>query len=42
MIRYLILRTEMCDWHGCRDAAADLEQIEAQIELIKRLSGETA
>lgn len=35
MIEYLKLRTKMEDWHGVRDAGADLEQIDAKIKVLK-------
>jgi len=36
MLLYLNLRVKMEDWHGVRDAAADLEQIDARIEELRR------
>ena len=38
MVRYLRLRLRMEDWHGVRDAAADLEQIDARIDQGRPLS----
>src|SRR5690606_30124820 len=38
MVNYINLRLELEDWHGVRDAAADLEAIDAQIRLL-RLTG---
>lgn len=34
MVDYLKLRVDMSDWHGVRDAAADLEKLEAQLEIV--------
>lgn len=31
MVRYLDLRRELRDWHGVRDAAADIEKLEAAL-----------
>lgn len=35
MVNYINLRLELEDWHGVRDAAADLETIDAQIRLLR-------
>jgi hypothetical protein len=34
MIRYLKLKTWMQDWHGVADAANDLREIDAKLEVI--------
>lgn len=34
MIEYLDLRRKMCDWHGVMDAAADIRELQAQINIL--------
>ena len=34
MINYLKLKVEESDWHGVADAAMDLREIEAKIEMV--------
>lgn len=35
MIKYLDLRRRMRDWHGVMDAAADIREIEAKLQLCR-------
>lgn len=37
MKQYIELRLEMEDWHGVRDAAADLETLESQLTLLREI-----
>jgi hypothetical protein len=34
LISYLKLKVEEEDWHGCQDAASDIREIEAKMEMI--------
>ena len=34
---YLSMKVKMEDWHGVADAAMDLREIDAQIEILKRI-----
>jgi hypothetical protein len=36
MVEYLKMRVTMADWHGVRDAAADIEQLMAQLEVVEK------
>ena len=36
MERYLDLKRRQRDWHGVRDAAAELEALEAQLRMVRR------
>lgn len=40
MVEYLRLRLDMEDWHGVRDAAADLEKLEAQLEICRLVTSD--
>lgn len=35
MVKYLDLRVKLCDWHGVMDAAADIREIEAQLNILR-------
>jgi len=37
MKKYLLLKYEDEDWHGCMDAAADIREIVAELKCIKKL-----
>lgn len=37
MEAYLSMRVQMRDWHGVRDAAADIEQMEAKLAVIEEI-----
>lgn len=37
MISYLLSKVDVGDWHGVADAAMDLREIEARINLLKEL-----
>lgn len=37
MVTYLLSKVEVSDWHGVADAAMDLREIEAKINLLKEL-----
>lgn len=34
MVEYLLLKVEERDWHGVADAAMDLREMEAQLEVL--------
>lgn len=38
MERYMRVRLAMRDWHGVMDAAADLRELEAQLNLLKSMN----
>lgn len=35
MIGYLLQKVEVADWHGVADAAMDLREIEAKLEVLR-------
>lgn len=37
LIKYLIRKVEVEDWHGVADAAMDLREIEAKIEVLNNV-----
>jgi len=39
LVKYLILKVRTKDWHGVADAAMDIRDIEAKIELLERIEG---
>jgi hypothetical protein len=38
MVQYLLLKVEERDWHGVADAAMDLREMEAKLELLEELN----
>jgi hypothetical protein len=38
MIDYLRLKLEQEDWHGVADAAMDIREIEAKLQVLKEIS----
>lgn len=40
MERYLRVRMAMRDWHGVMDAAADLRELEAKLQVLQELKEE--
>lgn len=35
LIHYLKMKVEQEDWHGVQDAASDIREVEAKIEVLK-------
>ena len=42
MKSYLLLKFEVGDWHGVADAAMDIREIEAKLNILKQLQTEKA
>lgn len=38
MVQYLLLKADEEDWHGVADAAMDIREIEAQLNLLGKLN----
>lgn len=41
MKSYLLLKFEVADWHGVADAAMDIREIEAKLNILKQLQTES-
>ena len=37
MKKYLLLKYDEEDWHGCMDASADIREIEAELKCLKMM-----
>lgn len=40
MVNYLHLKVQKRDWHGVADAAMDIREIEAKLELVRKLNSD--